>query len=30
LERLYLDGTQVSDAGIADLRAALPNCLIDH
>ena len=28
LATLHLDGTQVSDAGKADLRAALPNCRV--
>jgi len=29
LKELYLDGTQVSEAGKADLRATLPNCRIN-
>jgi len=27
---LGLSGTQVSDAGVAQLQAALPNCYITH
>ena len=28
LQELYLTGTKVTDAGVADLKKALPNCLI--
>jgi hypothetical protein len=28
LERLYLRDTQVTEAGVAELRKALPNCNI--
>ena len=27
---LFLDGTQVTDAGIAELKKALPKCKISH
>jgi hypothetical protein len=30
LKRLYLNNTQVSDAGVAELQKALPNCYIEH
>jgi hypothetical protein len=30
LVRLYLDGTQVTDAGVQDLKKALPNCKIEY
>lgn len=30
LERLYLGRTDVTDAGVADLQKALPECSISH
>ena len=30
LEHLYLNNTQVTDAGVAELQRALPNCKIEH
>ena len=30
LQRLVLDFTKVTDAGVADLQKALPNCKISH
>ena len=30
LETLYLNGTQVSKAGVKQLRTALPDCAISH
>ena len=30
LQELWLDDTQVTDAGIAELKQALPNCVIRY
>jgi hypothetical protein len=30
LQSLYLQGTTITDAGIAELKKALPNCYISN